>query len=655
MLSTRAAILSASNISELSVFLENIDRPFACIYRPQVNSTDGVLFLEGNIELFPSLSDLELDAPVSEVNTNSEVQQITQLVLLPFNQLKEKGYACIDDLEPVIVMNITRQSHYPVDQFVAAISDCDIHPQNLNFDLDDQAYSDTVDTIINQEISAGEGSNFVISRSLEGDITDFSSAHALNLFKRLMKSEFGSYWTWIVYTGSRYFIGSTPEQHIQVNEQCVAMNPISGTLRYPDTAYLEHALYDFLQDKKECDELFMVVDEELKMMSKICQRDINVSGPKLKAMSHIAHTEYFINGKSDYSLKEIIRHSLFAPTVTGSPIESACKVIARREQRGRGYYSGVVAITGTYSGQRYLDSAIVIRTADITTQGHFRLTAGSTIVRDSIPHNEASETRAKLQGLIHSFFDTAADRSQIKLPAKLLGQAEQLLAQRNEKVSNFWLGNVQQSQNVVLTHNTIALIDMEDTFTEMIAYQLRSVGYTVTIVPWYDSQQRLPQINSDIVFIGPGPGDPTHLNLEKIRVARQIIAQQLRTRRSLIGTCLGHQLICAELGIPIMRLPKNRQGSQYQVSIQGKNYYVGFYNSFSAMHHESSWHSTIYDKTIHFERLVSNEIIALSSSNVSSIQFHNESFLTQDAFSIYQWLIQNSLRKTSPLQKVSAI
>jgi phenazine biosynthesis protein phzE len=301
-------------------------------------------------------------------------------------------------------MHIERQDYYPIDSFIAAINDYDIKPRNLQFDLDDQTYGDIVDTVIDQEISSGEGSNFVISRSLEGDITNFSIRHALTLYKRLLQSECGSYWTWMIFTGSRYFMGSTPEQHIQVDEQNVAMNPISGTFKYPDSGNMTHVLDDFLQDKKERDELFMVVDEELKMMSSICQHDIQVSGPKLKAMSHIAHTEYFIHGSSDRSLKEIIRQSLFAPTVTGSPIESACKVIARRERRGRGYYSGIVAITGTQEGKRYLDSAIMIRTADITAQGHFRLTAGSTIVRSSIAQNEAGETRAKLQGLMHSFF-----------------------------------------------------------------------------------------------------------------------------------------------------------------------------------------------------------------------------------------------------------
>ncbi|WP_338859751.1 chorismate-binding protein [Xenorhabdus griffiniae] len=569
MLSTNKTAQAACSIAELPAYIANLDRPFACIYRPQVDMADSVLFLEGNIEQFPSFSDFPLDTSTIDANTH----QISQLVLLPFNQLKEKSYACIDDYEQVIVMHIDKLAYYPVNQFMAAIVSYDIQPQNICFDLDDQAYGEIVDTVINQEISAGEGSNFVISRSLEADLDGFSIRHALSLFKRLVQSEYGAYWTWIFYTGNRYFIGSTPEQHIKVNQPSVSMNPISGTFRYPKSQHLERALCNFLQNKKERDELFMVVDEELKMMSRICQRDIQVSGPKLKMMSHIAHTEYYINGESDRGLKEIVQQSLFAPAVTGSPIENACKVIARHEQRGRGYYSGVIAIIGNNGKKRYLDSAIVIRTADISSQGHFRLMAGSTIVRDSVPHNEACETRAKLQGLMHSFFDVAiisAGSPKTEISAKLYSRANQLLAQRNEKVSTFWLGNMKQNR-MILPYSKIFLIDMEDTFTEMIGYQLRRAGCSIIIVPWYDSQCKLLQTSNNIVFIGPGPGDPANLELERIRIVRQVIAQQLRSQHPLIGTCLGHQLICAELGIPIIRLSKSRQGSQYQVSIQEKN------------------------------------------------------------------------------------
>ncbi|MDU7870403.1 MAG: phenazine-specific anthranilate synthase, partial [Pantoea sp.] len=132
---------------ELSAHLANLDRPFACIYRPQCEPIKAVLFLEGDIELNQSLSELALDPPLDGKGKNS----FNKLILLPFNQLKEKGYACIDDGEQTIVMHIERQDYYPIDSFIAAINDYDIKPRNLHFDLDDQTYGDIVDTVIDQE------------------------------------------------------------------------------------------------------------------------------------------------------------------------------------------------------------------------------------------------------------------------------------------------------------------------------------------------------------------------------------------------------------------------------------------------------------------------------------------------------------------------
>ncbi|HCF1085339.1 TPA: chorismate-binding protein, partial [Pseudomonas aeruginosa] len=90
--------------------------------------------------------------------------------------------------------------------------------------------------------------------------------------------------------------------------------------------------------------LYMVVDEELKMMARICEDGGRVLGPYLKEMAHLAHTEYFIEGQTSRDVREVLRETLFAPTVTGSPLESACRVIRRYEPQGRGYYSGVAAL-----------------------------------------------------------------------------------------------------------------------------------------------------------------------------------------------------------------------------------------------------------------------------------------------------------------------
>lgn len=52
------------------------------------------------------------------------------------------------------------------------------------------------------------------------------------------------------------------------------------------------------------------------------------------------HTEYIIAGKvvSETHAIDALRRTLNAPTLTGSPINEAVKIIARLEEITRGYY-----------------------------------------------------------------------------------------------------------------------------------------------------------------------------------------------------------------------------------------------------------------------------------------------------------------------------
>ncbi|MGY2063188.1 chorismate-binding protein, partial [Nocardia gipuzkoensis] len=161
-------------------------------------------------------------------------------------------------------------------------------------------------------------------------------------------------------------------------------------------------LLEFLADEKENDELFMVVDEELKMMSALCPAGGTVAGPYLKEMAHLAHTEYMLRGRTDLGVAEVLRETMFAPTVVGSPLESATHVIARYETAGRGYYSGVIAyIDRDAAGAVRMDSAILIRTAVVDAHGSVRIGVGSTLVRNSDPIGEMHETHAKAAGLLN--------------------------------------------------------------------------------------------------------------------------------------------------------------------------------------------------------------------------------------------------------------
>src|SRR5690606_20081000 len=112
----------------------------------------------------------------------------------------------------------------------------------------------------------------------------------------------------------------------------------------PAGGVTKESLIEFLSSTKETEELFMVVDEELKMMSAVCSDGGRITGPHLKRMSRLTHTEYMLRGQSRLDPRDILRETMFAPTVTGSPMQNACTVILRHEEKPRGYYSGVAAL-----------------------------------------------------------------------------------------------------------------------------------------------------------------------------------------------------------------------------------------------------------------------------------------------------------------------
>ncbi|GAA3437414.1 hypothetical protein GCM10018954_070280 [Kutzneria kofuensis] len=279
------------------------------------------------------------------------------------------------------------------------------------------------------------------------------------------------------------------------------MNPISGTYRHPDGRPDRAELLAFLADGKETDELYMVVDEELKMMARVAGRGGRVLGPYLKEMSRLTHTEYLLAGQTTVDVREVLRETMFAPTVTGSPLENACRVIARYEQRGRGYYAGVLALIGPHGSS--LDAPILIRTAEISADGALQVSVGATLVRNSVPDNEIAETHAKAAGVLSALHGRSTpDGSGVSFADDV--QVLSALASRNDRLARFWLEH--RSATVGPFSGKRALVvDAEDTFTAMLSHLLQTLGLSVTTVP-HDSRPVLR--GYDLVIAGPGPGDP---------------------------------------------------------------------------------------------------------------------------------------------------
>ncbi|MDN3261492.1 anthranilate synthase family protein [Streptomyces sp. CSDS2] len=569
------------------------------------------------------------------------------LALVPFRQLGERGFDVRDDGTPLLVLTPEESCELPLAEALDQLPAHEVRVEDGGFDVADDEYGEIVGRVLREEIGRGEGANFVIRRTYEGRVPGFGRADALALFRRLLVAERGAYWTFVVHTGERTLVGASPEVHVRMNGGTVVMNPISGTYRYPAGGPTPEDLLTFLSDAKETEELSMVVDEELKMMCTVGDMGGVVVGPRLKEMAHLAHTEYELRGKSSLDAREVLRETMFAATVTGSPVQNACRVIKRYEPTGRGYYAGALALLGRDAGgAQTLDSPILIRTADIGADGRLRVPVGATLVRGSDPAGEVAETHAKAAGVLAALgVRPARPRAERERPRLADDpRVRAALDGRRAGLAPFWLRMQKRSADLA---GHALVVDGEDTFTAMLAHVLRSGGLEVTVRRYDEPGLRAAVLGHDgPVVLGPGPGDPRDLADPKMRVLRELAAEVTGSHpHGVLGVCLGHELIAAGLGLDIVRKRVPYQGAQTVIDLFGRSETVGFYNSFVARCDEETARE-LAAHGVEVSRSPDDELHALRGPGFAGVQFHPESVLTLNGAAIVRELVAG-LRRTT--------
>jgi 2-amino-4-deoxychorismate synthase len=613
--------------------------PFALLRRRTPGrDADTVEVLVGPVGEAERLADITLPSGAPAEGTAA----VDALALVPFRQIRERGFEVRDDGTPLAVLRPREACELPLAQLLEALPAHDVRVGGGAFDLDDDTYAEIVSRVIEDEIGRGAGANFVIRRTFEGRIDGYSAADALALFRKLLTGERGAYWTYVVHTPDRTLVGASPEVHVRMSGGTVVMNPISGTYRYPAGGPDADGLLEFLGDAKEVEELTMVVDEELKMMCTVGDLGGVVIGPRLKEMAHLAHTEYELRGRSTMDVRDVLRETMFAATVTGSPVQNACRVIERYEPAGRGYYAGALALIGRdASGAQTLDSPIAIRTADIAPDGRLRVGVGATLVRHSDPVTEVAETHAKAAGVLTALGVRPA-------PAGRPGASRPRLADdirvraaldgRRANLAPFWL-RMGERRSDLCGHALV--VDGEDTFTSMLAHVLRCCGLDVT-VRRYDSpgMREAALRHHGPVVLGPGPGDPSEAADPKMRFLRALTADLIRENTpGLLGVCLGQELIAAELGLDIVRKDRPSQGEQKAIDFFGRRETVGFYNSFTARADEAAAGELAMHRVELSRDPVSGDVYALRGPGFAGVQFHPESVLTLNGTGIVAELL----------------
>ncbi|MEV6630162.1 anthranilate synthase family protein [Actinoplanes sp. NPDC051470] len=573
-----------------------------------------------------------LTGHVVTVATLAEIPPDDTLALIPYRQITERGFDCVDDDAPLECLVITGRERKPLSAYPPG----EVTVTGGGFDIDDDAYAEIVTEVLRDEIGRGEGSNFVIHRVYEATM----DGDAEQAFGRLLHGEQGAYWTFLVHTGTRTLVGASPERHVSVLDGLTMMNPISGTFRHSEGG----GLLDFLRDPKEVEELLMVLDEELKMMAVVAEHGGQVVGPYLKQMAHLTHTEYLLAGRGSLDVREVLRETMFAPTVTGSPIENACRVIARHERRGRGYYGGVLALLGhDEAGRPTLDAPILIRTAEISPTGALRVPVGATLVRHSTPAGEVAETHTKAAGILAALGVRPPASSSGPPPEIDTAEVRRELTNRNTDLARFWLDERAPALST-FAGRSVAIVDAEDTFTAMLAHQLRSLGLRVTLT----SYRNVGLLDADLVIVGPGPGDPGNPGDPKMAYLRGLTTGLLAAGRPVLGVCLGHQILSGLLGLPLHRRDAPYQGVAQDIDLFGRPRKVGFYSSFTARSGDDRLISP-YGPVEIARDPADGSVHALRGPGFAGVQFHPESVLSRDGIAVLHDLLPPLLaRAISP-------
>ena len=98
-----------------------------------------------------------------------------------------------------------------------------------------------------------------------------------------------------------------------------------------------------------------------------------------------------------------------------------------------------------------------------------------------------------------------------------------------------------------------------------IVRELTALGSEVTVVPYDATQNELLENDPDVIFISPGPGDPTDL-AGTIETLRGLVG-----KKPLFGVCLGHQLLALACGAKTYKLPYGHRGGNQPVKDIARN------------------------------------------------------------------------------------
>ena len=413
-----------------------------------------------------------------------------------------------------------------------------------------------------------------------------------------------------------WLVGASPEMYVRVEGERVETCPISGTIaRGQDPIDDASQILALLNSAKDESELTMCTDVDRNDKSRICvPGSVKVIGRRqIEMYSRLIHTVDHVEGRlrpGFDALDAFLSHT-WAVTVTGAPKTAAMMFLEQHERTARAWYGGAVGKVG-FDGS--LNTGLTLRTIRVA-DGHAEVRVGATLLWDSNPDEEESETELKA-----SAFLDAIRRPRSAPSAGAIASAP--------------------SQRRVL------LVDHLDSFVHTLANYLRQTGATVVTRRAGFPTGEISADEFDLIVLSPGPGRPDDFSIGPV------VRATLDAGLPLFGVCLGLQGIVEYFGGELGQLDTPMHGKPSAIRIVGGQLLDGLPKEFRAGRYHSLFarRSEVPDALeVTAVSLDDDVVMAVEHRElpVAAVQFHPESIMSLDD-GVGLALIRNAVERLVP-------
>lgn len=413
-----------------------------------------------------------------------------------------------------------------------------------------------------------------------------------------------------------WLVGASPEMYVRVEGERVETCPISGTIaRGQDPIDDASQILALLNSAKDESELTMCTDVDRNDKSRICvPGSVKVIGRRqIEMYSRLIHTVDHVEGRlrpGFDALDAFLSHT-WAVTVTGAPKTAAMMFLEQHERTARAWYGGAVGKVG-FDGS--LNTGLTLRTIRIA-DGHAEVRVGATLLWDSEPDEEESETELKAS----AFLDA------IRRPrsAAATGVAVSVPSDRR-----------------------VLLVDHLDSFVHTLANYLRQTGATVVTRRAGFPTEEISADDFDLIVLSPGPGRPDDFSIGPV------VRATLDAGLPLFGVCLGLQGIVEYFGGELGQLATPMHGKPSAIRVVGGQLLDGLPKEFRAGRYHSLFarRSEVPDALEVTAVSLDDDIVMAVEHRelpVAAVQFHPESIMSLDD-GVGLALIRNAVDRLVP-------